>query len=57
MGQLTLGYIEFFESLTDMMKRLGSHLTYLAKYATSVAFQNSEEVQQVRRMSYNTTWF
>ena len=40
-----MGYIEFFESLTDMMERIGDHLTYLAKYAASS--QSSEEVQKV----------
>ena len=51
-GQLALGYIEFFESLTDMMERIGDHLTYLSKY--SITFQNSEEVQKVRVMYCNS---
>ena len=45
-GQLALGYIEFFENLIDMMNRIGDHLTYLSKYA--IALQDLEEVQQVR---------
>ena len=50
-GQLALGYIEFFESLTDMMERIGDHLTYLSEYATgSIAFQNSEKMQRVREV-------
>ena len=45
--QLGLGYIEFFESLTEMMDRIGGHLSYLSKYA-SAAFQDSDEIQEVR---------
>ena len=46
-----MGYIEFFESLTDMMVRIEDHLTYLAMYAASS--QSSEEVQKVRLMYCN----
>ena len=53
--QLALGYIEFFESLTDMMERIGDHLSYLSKYATgSIASQNLAEVQQVCPTYCNT---
>ena len=45
--QLGLEYIEFFESLTDMIDRFGGHLSYLSKY-DSPAFQDSDEVQDVR---------
>ena len=45
MGQLALGYIEFFASLTDLMGRIGDHLPYLSKYATG--FQDSDEMQEV----------
>lgn len=38
--------MEFFESLTDMMERIGDHLSYLSDYATD-AFQKSEKVQHV----------
>lgn len=48
-----LGHIQFFENLTDMMQRIGGHLTYLAKYATGIAFQNSDEVQEVQGMCEN----
>ena len=33
-----------------MMQRIGDHLEYLAKYATGIAFQDSEDVQKVRLM-------
>ena len=45
--QLVLGYIEFFESLTDMMERIGSHLSYLSE-CSSAALQNVEKIQDVR---------
>ena len=35
-----------------MMERIGDHLTYLAKYA-STPFQALEEVHKVRLTSYN----
>lgn len=41
--------MEFFESLTDMMERIGEHLSYLSEYATD-AFQKSAKIQQVRAM-------
>lgn len=44
---LVLGYIEFFESLTSMMERIGEHLNYLSKYGELV-FQTSADVQKVR---------
>ena len=45
-GQLALGYIEFFENLTDMMDRIGSHLFYLSR-CSSPEFLNSQEIQKV----------
>lgn len=46
-GQLVLGYIEFFGRLTEMMERLGAHLSYLTEYSKG-AFQNSVKLQNVR---------
>ena len=31
-----------------MMERIGDHLAYLAKYATGIAFRDSDEMQRVR---------
>ena len=45
--QLGLRYVEFFESLTNMMDRIGGHLSYVSEYA-SAAFQNSDKIQEVR---------
>ena len=44
--QLALGYIEFFESLTEMMERIGGHLSYLSQYSNTV-FQTSQSIQDV----------
>lgn len=46
-GQLVLGYIEFFGRLTEMMERLGAHLSYLTEYSKG-AFQTSVKLQNVR---------
>lgn len=45
--QLVLGFIEFFERLTEMMERLGAHLSYLTEYSKD-AFQTSVKLQNVR---------
>ena len=45
--QLVLGYIEFFQRLTEMMERLGAHLSYLTEYSKG-AFQTSAKLQNVR---------
>ena len=50
--QLVLGYIEFFERLTGMMERIGTHLSYLAEYSRA-NFQDSEKLQEVRYGSRN----
>ena len=44
--QLGLGYIEFFERTTEMMERIGTHLSYLSEYSQP-AFQESEFLQTV----------
>ena len=41
-----MGYIGFFESLIEMMERIGGHLSYLSQYSNTT-FQNSESIQEV----------
>lgn len=42
--------MDFLESLTDMMERIGGHLSYLSE-CSSAAFQDSEKIQEVRMQS------
>ena len=44
--QLVLGYIEFFERLTEMMECIGTHLSYLSEYSRPM-FQESKKLQKV----------
>ena len=54
-GQLALGYIEFFESLTEMMERIGGHLSYLSQYSNTT-FQNSQSIQDVSAAHMHTLY-
>ena len=45
-GQLVLGYIKFFERLTEMMECIGIHLSYLSEYSKPT-FQESQKLQKV----------
>ena len=44
-----MGYIEFFERITDMMERIGAHLAYLTRYCET-SFQLSDQLQKVFKL-------
>lgn len=48
--------MDFLESLTDMMERIGGHLSYLSE-CSSAAFQDSEKIQEVRMRSMESNLF